>query len=268
MAECGYEHRFTVRFDHVFHVPFKLSRMSTPFKFSQASTSSSMLTALIFVRSILCYQGGWNKGLETWSHIDAQGHLCPYARASLSQSWRALLGQTPWAYITLPTELQKRPALSGCQISSVSFFLSFFLSFSLCLLFSFSLFSLSFVFSVFLSFSPSLLFLSMLTETENWGGGQKRPELNSYKRMCGCNPYVSTHTKKVLLYLYKKKGARPVDWIHDSKHTLPQPWLCRPITRPAWFVCVWYMWMSHVTHSYVRHDSFIYATWLIHMWDW
>jgi len=46
VAEWGYEHRFTVRFDHVFHVPFKLSRTSTPFEFSQESTSSSVLTTL------------------------------------------------------------------------------------------------------------------------------------------------------------------------------------------------------------------------------
>jgi len=46
MAECGYEHRLTVRFHHVVHVPFKLSRTSTSFKFSQASTSSSVLTTL------------------------------------------------------------------------------------------------------------------------------------------------------------------------------------------------------------------------------
>jgi len=46
MAEWGYEHRLTVRFYHVVHVPFKLSRTSTSFKFSQASTSSSVLTTL------------------------------------------------------------------------------------------------------------------------------------------------------------------------------------------------------------------------------
>jgi len=46
MAEWGYEHRLTVRFHHVVHIPFKLSRTLTLFKFSQASTSSSVLTTL------------------------------------------------------------------------------------------------------------------------------------------------------------------------------------------------------------------------------
>jgi len=46
MAEWGCEHRITVCSDHVFHVPFKLSRTSTQFRFSQASTSSSVLTTL------------------------------------------------------------------------------------------------------------------------------------------------------------------------------------------------------------------------------
>lgn len=45
-AEWGYVHRFTVRIDHVFHVPFKLSRTTISFKFSQASTSSSVETTL------------------------------------------------------------------------------------------------------------------------------------------------------------------------------------------------------------------------------
>ena len=46
IAERGYKHRFTVRFHHVVYVPFKFSRSSTSFKFSQASTSSSLLTTL------------------------------------------------------------------------------------------------------------------------------------------------------------------------------------------------------------------------------
>ena len=46
VAEWGYEHRLTVRFHHVVHIPFKLSRTLTLFKFSQASTSSSVLTTL------------------------------------------------------------------------------------------------------------------------------------------------------------------------------------------------------------------------------
>jgi len=40
----GYEHRLTVRFHHVVHVKF--SKTSTSFKFSQASTSSSVSTTL------------------------------------------------------------------------------------------------------------------------------------------------------------------------------------------------------------------------------
>jgi len=45
-SDVGYEHWLTVRFHHVVHVPFKLSRTSVSFKFSQASTSSSVLTTL------------------------------------------------------------------------------------------------------------------------------------------------------------------------------------------------------------------------------
>jgi len=56
--------------------------------------------------------------------------------------------------------------------------------------------------------------------------------------------------------------------IHTYRHIFIN--ICRVMSHGIWYGlqvrCVTH-WMCNTTHSYMRHDSFICATWLIHMCD-